>query len=81
MADDSPSVLIIDDDSEFRDSVGVDMDPDRDALGKPHPGEDGVDICNALTRCLCVRDVDPTRRPSAYRRFCFQQKQMTQQSE
>jgi hypothetical protein len=36
------------------------MDPDRGALGKPHPGagEDGVDICDALARSLCVRNID-----------------------
>src|SRR6516225_10547248 len=36
----------------------VDMDADRNALGKPHPGEDGVDICDPLTRSLCVRNVN-----------------------
>ena len=33
----------------------IDVDADRDALSKPHPGEDGVDICDPLTRSLCVR--------------------------
>src|SRR5215813_249578 len=36
----------------------IDMDADRDALSKAHPGEDWVDICDPLTRSLCVRNVD-----------------------
>src|SRR5262249_19993462 len=36
----------------------IDMDADRDALSKAHPGEDGVDICDPLTSSLCVRNVD-----------------------
>ena len=36
----------------------IEMDPDGDALGKPHPGEDGVDICDPLTGSLRIRNVD-----------------------
>src|SRR5215469_15999986 len=36
----------------------IDVDADRDALSKPHPGEDWVDICDPLTRSLCVRNID-----------------------
>src|SRR5262249_23071071 len=39
----------------------VNMDTDRDALGKAHPGEDGVDRGYPLTVGLRVRYVDGAR--------------------
>src|SRR5712671_4211581 len=36
----------------------IDMDANRDALGQAYPGEDGIDVSNALTIGLRVRDVD-----------------------
>src|SRR5215510_276070 len=36
----------------------IDMDADRDALGKAHPGEDGVDRSDPLIVGLCVRNTD-----------------------
>jgi hypothetical protein len=36
----------------------IDMDADRDALGQAHPGEDGVDVGDALIVRLRVRNVD-----------------------
>jgi hypothetical protein len=35
----------------------IDMHANRDALRETHPGKDGVDICDLLTRGLSVRDV------------------------
>src|SRR6516165_1884583 len=36
----------------------IDMDADRDALSKAHPGEDRVDISDALVVGLRIRNVD-----------------------
>src|SRR6266568_6303886 len=39
----------------------IDMDAHRDALGQPHPGEDRIDVGQALAVGLGIRDADATR--------------------